>query len=161
MSESELRQRAGQYFRSAYRHQRSGAYETAIELYTQSIEAYPTAEAYTFRGWAYSHLGNYEQAIAECKQAIKIDATFGNPYNDIGAYLIQLGQWAEAIPWLEKATRATRYEAYFFPYFNLGRIYEKRRNWSRARENYQLAVQANPQFQPALKALKRLEVMWN
>ena len=33
--------------------------------------------------------------------------TFGNPYNDIGAYLIAKGELDEAIEWLEKAkTRA-------------------------------------------------------
>jgi tetratricopeptide (TPR) repeat protein len=161
MSESELRQRAGQYFRSAYRHQMAGEYDTAIELYSQSIEAYPTAEAYTFRGWAYSHLGDYAQAIVECKQAIKVDSTFGNPYNDIGAYLMQMGHWNEAIPWLQKATVATRYDSYFFPYYNLGRIHERNRNWQLARQNHAMAIQANAQFLPAIKALKRLEVMWN
>src|SRR5207253_8419965 len=39
----------------------------------------------------------------ECKKAIAVDPTFGNPYNDIGAYLIERGEHAQAIPWLEKA----------------------------------------------------------
>ena len=52
-----------------------------------------------------------------------MDPDFGNPYNDIGAYLIQMGRLDEAIPWLEKATRAPRYEAPHFPRFNLGRAY--------------------------------------
>ena len=33
-----------------------------------------------------------------------MDPDFGNPYNDIGAYLIEMGRLDEAIPWLEKAT---------------------------------------------------------
>ena len=58
---------------------------------------------YTFRGWAVSFLGDLDAAIEDCKRAIRIDPDFGNPYNDIGAYLIEQEEWEEAIPWLEKA----------------------------------------------------------
>ncbi|HXP45774.1 MAG TPA: tetratricopeptide repeat protein, partial [Terriglobales bacterium] len=87
-SESDLRKLAVEYFQQAYERQMHGEYDEAIALYTQSIEAYPTAEAYTFRGWSYSFLGDHERAIAECLEAIRVDPEFGNPYNDIGAYLI-------------------------------------------------------------------------
>ena len=120
MAESELKQRAGEYFRRAYEHQQKGEYEDAIELYSHSIEAFATAEAYTFRGWAYSFQHNYTQAIADCKKALKIDPDFGNPYNDIGAYLIEQEQWDAAIPWFKKALAAPKYDSYFFPHFNLG-----------------------------------------
>ena len=63
MADSELKQRAGEYFRRAYEHQQNGEYEEAIELYSHSIDAFPTAEAYTFRGWAYSFQGNYAQPL--------------------------------------------------------------------------------------------------
>ena len=101
-------------------------FDAAIVVLTRSIELFPTAEAYTFRGWAYSHLDRVDEAIEECKRAIEVDPTFGNPYNDIGAYLIQQGKLDEAIPWLEQATRAERYEARAFPWANLGRIYAAR-----------------------------------
>lgn len=81
-SESDLRKLAVEYFQKAYERQMHGEYDEAIALYTQSIEAYPTAEAYTFRGWSYSFLGNHERAIADCLEAIKVDPEFGNPYND-------------------------------------------------------------------------------
>ena len=48
---------------------------------------------------------------------------FGNPYNDIGAYMIELGQFDEAIPWLQQAIEAPRYEPRHFPHYNLGRAY--------------------------------------
>ncbi len=87
----------------------AGRYEEAAELFEQSIAAYPTAEGHTFLGWSLGHLGRLEDAIAECKKAISLDADYGNPYNDIGAYLIELGRPEEAIPWLGKAITATRY----------------------------------------------------
>src|SRR5258708_20819655 len=95
MSEEDARQTAAEYFQKAYELQMQGEYRHAIELYTCSIETFATAEAYTFRGWTYSLLGDYERAIAECLQAIKTDPEFGNPYNDIGAYLIEQGKWDE------------------------------------------------------------------
>ena len=58
----------------------------------------PTAEAHTFLGWAYSFLGDYESAITECRNAIELDPDFGNPYNDIGAYLIQQGDSTKPMP---------------------------------------------------------------
>ena len=80
-------------------------FDAAIVALTRSIELFPTAEAYTFRGWAYSHQGRVDDAIAECQQAIEVDPTYGNPYNDIGAYLIQEGKLDEAIPWLDRRPR--------------------------------------------------------
>ena len=95
----------------------------AIDAYLRSIEAYPTAEAYTFLGWTYSWMGQYERAIAEAKKAIEIDPDYGNPYNDIGTYLTELGRPDDAIPWLEKATQAKRYASPDFPHLNLARIW--------------------------------------
>jgi tetratricopeptide (TPR) repeat protein len=161
MAESSSRQRALEFFQRAYQCQVGGDYDQAIALYTRSIEAFPTAEAYTFRGWSYSYLGEYEKAIAECLEAIKVDPDFGNPYNDIGAYLIEQGKLDEAIPWLEKATRAKRYEAYCYPHFNLGRVYEQKHQWQEARNSYARAYQMNHQYSVALVAIRRLQARWN
>src|SRR5260370_33612270 len=97
-----------------------GRTDDAIDLFEQSIAVKPTDEGHTFRGWALSHLGRLDEAIDDCKQAIQLDPDFGNPYNDIGVYLIQQRQFDEAIPWLEQAKLAKRYEPRHFPYANLG-----------------------------------------
>src|SRR5881409_2160064 len=88
----------------------AGEIDAAIALYNRSLAEEPTAEAYTYRGWARSFLKETEEAIADCKLAIDTDPTLGNPYNDIGCYLIQLGRPDEAIPWLQKAKTAARYD---------------------------------------------------
>jgi Tfp pilus assembly protein PilF len=117
--------RAGHLLKMAYESQMAGNLESAIQLYKASIAEHPTAEAHTFLGWTYSFQGRYDEAIEECKTAIQVDPEFGNPYNDIGSYLVHLDRIEEAIPWLEKAKRAARYEPRHFPYINLGRIYLK------------------------------------
>lgn len=109
----------------AYERQQAGQLKEAIRLYKASIEQHPTAEAHTFLGWTYSAMGEFDAAIDQCKLAITVDPEFGNPYNDIGSYLIQKGQHEKAIPWLEMAKKASRYEPRHFPYLNLFRVYMK------------------------------------
>jgi Tfp pilus assembly protein PilF len=91
-------------------------------------------------GWTYSFQGRLEEATKECLRAIEIDPDFGNPYNDIGVYLMQQDKLDEAIPWLERAKRARRYEPRQFPYMNLGRVYLKKRRWWDALREFEGAV---------------------
>ena len=161
MSQDDPRESAAEYFQKAYELQMAGDFQQAIELYTRSIEAFPTAEAHTFRGWTYSFLGDYDRAIAECLQAIEVDADFGNPYNDIGAYLIEQDKWDEAIPWFEKAIVAKRYEARCYPHFNLGRVYERNHDWQKAKESYGAAYAMDKRYVAALAGLRRLRAAWN
>ena len=146
-------------FQQAYVLQMQGDLETAVELYRKSIELYPTAEAYTFLGWTYSFQGRIDEAIEQCKNAILIDPTFGNPYNDIGAYLIGQGKFDEAIPWLEKATISKRYEAYHYPWYNLGRIYAAKEMFNRARECFEKSLTLEPRYKLAADALKQLRYL--
>jgi tetratricopeptide (TPR) repeat protein len=154
-------EKAMEYFKQAYDKQLEGEYREAVELYSKSIEAYPTAEGYTFRGWAHSFLEEYDRAIADCKLAIELDPDFGNPYNDIGAYLIETDKANEAIPWLEQAIVAKRYEARCYPHYNLGRVYESQRNWKKARACYERAIAENGEYAAPARALRRLSAMFN
>ena len=141
-------------FRKAYALQMQGDLDLAEALYKRSIELHPTAEAYTFLGWTYKFQGKLDEAINECKNAILIDPGFGNPYNDIGAYLIELGRPDEAIPWLEKATQSVRYASYHYPWFNLGRIYLAKDLLNRARDCFQKALEIEPDYTAAREALQ-------
>ncbi len=123
-SETKL-ERALQILEKGYERQKAGDLEEAISLYKASIEICPTAEGHTYLGWTYSFQGKYDEAIEQCKIAITVDPQFGNPYNDIGSYLIQKGQFDQAIPWLELAKKAPRYEPRHFPHLNLFRVYMK------------------------------------
>jgi tetratricopeptide (TPR) repeat protein len=147
---------AAEYLRRAFQAQMSGDLVAAIDLYQRSIAACPTAEAHTFLGWTYSFQGRLEDAIEECQKAIAVDPTFGNPYNDIGAYLIEMGRLDEAIPWLERATRATRYESPHFPRFNLGRVYLAKEMYSRALQEFRAVVDLRPDHLPARHAVEAL-----
>ena len=151
------RSEANQLFEEAYEAQVANDYERAIELYKRSIETYPTAEAHTFLGWVYSFQQRYDEAIDECLEAIRVDDTLGNPYNDIGSYLLAKGDPYGSVRWFKRALLAPRYESYAFPHFNLGRVYETRRLFLDAARHYGLALQQKPDFAEAAVALRRIQ----
>jgi Tfp pilus assembly protein PilF len=157
MSPDDRLEKAVDLFREAFAAQMRGDFDTAAQLYKDSIQLHPTAEAHTFLGWTYSFQGALDDAIAECKKAILVDPDFGNPYNDIGAYLIELGRLDEAIPWLERATRAPRYEAPHYPHFNLGRVYVAKEMYNRAIAELEEALQLAPDYQLARDAIESLK----
>ena len=136
--------------------QMEGYLDAAVELYKQSIATCPTAEAHTFLGWTYRFQGKLKDAIEECKRAIEVDPSLGNPYNDIGSYLIELEEPESAIPWLERATISERYEAYHYPWYNLGRAYVGCEMYRKARECFQKALEIQPGYKLAEDALDKL-----
>ncbi len=148
-------------WQEAYRLQMAGDLERAIAVYRESIQVCPTAEAHTFLGWTLSFQGRLEEATQECLRAIEIDPGFGNPYNDIGVYLMQQDRLDEAIPWLERAKRAPRYEPRHFPFMNLGRVYLKQRRWWEALREFEGAVRLAPKDAAAAKALHSLRARLN
>ena len=136
---------------------RDGDIEGAIDNYKRSIQLFPTADAHTYLGWAYSFQGRLDDAIAQCEIAIQIDPEFGNPYNDIGVYLMQQQKPDEAIPWLEKAKRAKRYEPRHFPHINLGRVYLTKGMMQKAIEEFRGALVKKPDDDEIAQLIEELE----
>ena len=153
--------RAIELWQEAYRDQTQGNLDRAIERYRESIAIRPTAEAHTFLGWAMSFQGRLEEATAECLKAIEVDPDFGNPYNDIGVYLMQQDKLEEAIPWLERAKQAKRYEPRQFPYMNLGRIYLRQGRWQEALRELEGAVRMAPDDKASHRALHEARARFN
>lgn len=145
MAVSKDHQRALDLIEQAMKHQMAREFDDAIRLYKESITVYPTADAHTYLGWAYSFIGRVNEAIAQCEIAIQLDPEFGNPYNDIGVYLMQQQRFDDAIPWLERAKSAKRYEPRHFPYINLGRIYLTKGMIQKALEEFDGALKINPE----------------
>ena len=161
MDEETRRQQAEELFEKAYQCQMNGDFDKAATLYKQSISLNPSAEAHTFLGWTHSLQGQLDEAIDECREAIRIDPDYGNPYNDIGAYLMQKGEVDESIDWFRQALEAPRYESYCFPHMNLGRAYEWKRMWLRALGEYHLAAREKSEYPPALEGIARIRGLLN
>ena len=123
-----------------------GRLEEAVTAYKRSIETFPIAEAYTYLGWTYSWTDRFEEAIQEAKRAIELDPDYGNPYNDIGVYLIALGLSDDAIPWLIKASVAERYEEPQFPHLNMGRIWLQKGQLDQAFTSFEMVLLVRPDY---------------
>ena len=146
MNEETPKKRAIRLLEEAYQRQMKGDLDEAVGTVDR-----PDLDPF------YSFLGRIDDAIEECRKAIEVDPTFGNPYNDIGAYLLQKGEIDGAIPWLERALHAPRYESYCYPHMNLGRAFEARRDWLRAREEYRKALAERRDYAPAAQGLARIQ----
>jgi Tfp pilus assembly protein PilF len=69
---------------------------------------------------------------------------------------MQQDKLEEAIPWLEKAKQAKRYEPRQFPYMNLGRVYIRQGRWWQALHELEHAVRVAPRDAGAHRALHEL-----
>ena len=64
MSDDGKLARATRLWQEGCRALSDGNLKKAIDLYARSIETCPTAEGYTFRGWAMSFEGQLDEAIS-------------------------------------------------------------------------------------------------
>jgi tetratricopeptide (TPR) repeat protein len=148
-------------FFKAYLNQMKGEYQEAIRLYKQSLDLNPTVEAYTYLGLVYSYVGELDKAIEECKNAIYLDPDIGNPYNDIGSYLLRQGNTDEAITWFELAINSKKYDNYEYAHVNLGLALERKGLWYEAIDEYNIALEFNKDYIPAKQNVIRLQGMLN
>ncbi|MHA2610455.1 MAG: tetratricopeptide repeat protein [bacterium JZ-2024 1] len=131
-------------------------YFAAMEFFLKSLSLCPTAEGHTYYGWMLSRFGLYREAIQECLKAIEIKPEWGNPYNDIGSYLIELRQYDEAVPWLKKAIEAKDYSQRHLPILNLARIFEIRGDYEFAMEFLRRAAFLAPHSPQVKKWMVRI-----
>ena len=148
MADVEKKLTVDKHFKLGFEFQLRGDIHKAIHHYRKSIEEDPSAEAHTFLAWAYSFFGWYDQAIDECQRAIEMDPEFGNPWNDIGAYLIEKGQFDESIFYLKRAARSKNYNTYCYPHYNLSRVWIKKGMLNKALSSLYKSLEAKPYFTP-------------
>jgi tetratricopeptide (TPR) repeat protein len=93
----------------AYRYYRDATQDwaEALELSRSWTATYPR-EAFAFNslGQALLRFGQYEQAIAPLREAIKLDPKFEAPYSNLVACLLDLGRYDDAAGVLQEAAAA-------------------------------------------------------
>lgn len=148
-----------EFFAAGFRKHMAGELDEAIVLYSQSIARKPTAPGHTFLGWAYAHQGRLDEAIVECEKAIQIDPDYGNPWNDIGSYLMAKGELDRAIPYFKRAMEAKKYCCPYFPHLNLGHLYAAQRKFREAKREFERVLELLPGYLPAILSLRMLEAL--
>ncbi len=143
-------------FNRAYKYHMMGFIDKAIKLYEESIEKFSDdmkkekALAYTFLGWAKSTKKELEEAIELCKKAIEIYPDLGNPYNDIGVYLLELGKKEEAKTWFKLAKLAKDYDSRELPYMNLANVYLSENKLYEALKELDELLSFSKDYKPAI-----------
>jgi tetratricopeptide (TPR) repeat protein len=149
LSNLNARREAEEYRTLGQERQAQGDVEDAAAYYRISLDIFPTAEAHTYLGWAIACKGSWEDAIAECEKAIALDPDLGNPYNDIAVYLIELNRLDEALPFLDSALAAPRYDCRHYPPYHRGRILERKGRFMEAKDAYRASLEIEPEWEPA------------
>jgi tetratricopeptide (TPR) repeat protein len=132
-----------EFYNSGVRRFNDGSYEDAIADFNEAIRQRPDyAEAFMFRGAAYSRLETWDQAIASFNQAIILDPTFARAYLLRATAYYELGNTQQALADIQEAVihDPTLVEAYLYQGF----ADAQRGNTEAAIINLTEAIRLNP-----------------
>ena len=115
----------GYWFHKAYY---SKNLDEKIECYTKAIESWKyydgkenLAAAYNNRGNAYVYKGDYNRAISDYNEAIRLNPKYATAYNNRGCIYEKRGDYDKAIEEYEKAIELN--PEWEYPVENIGYVY--------------------------------------
>jgi tetratricopeptide (TPR) repeat protein len=100
------------------------------------------AAAFNNRGLAYVKKGEYDRAIQDYDEAIRLDPNFAKAFNNRGAAYAAKGENDRAIQDYDEAIRLNPNEA--IPFGNRGFAYDKKGQYDRAIQDFDKVIQLNP-----------------
>jgi len=152
--------RAWEVLQDAYQAQMEGDYDRAVELYNRLWSSIPRPRL--IPSWAGPIISR-----GALKKPLRMQARHRarsgvrQPLQRHRRVSDRVGPVREAIPWLEQATAARRYEPRHFPHYNLGRAYLGKEMYSHAIRCFQEALEIEPRYSLAQQALASLRRMVN
>jgi tetratricopeptide (TPR) repeat protein len=116
----------------------------AIEYNNTRIDLYPDdATAHNNAGWYYQNSGEYEKAVSEYKEAVRVDPKTAIAYAGmLWTYLEFLGEADSALAWSEKMISENPYNAW--GYFYMGSAWIIVDSVAKAELYFQKAREINP-----------------
>ncbi len=119
-----------------------------LPLMNLLLRLYPRAPILVAqRGYAYYNLGDYEQATADCSEAIRLDPEYAVAYNNRGYAYCQLGDYEQAIADCSEAIRLD--PEYAVAYRNRGAVYYDLGDYEQAIADYSEAIRLEPDLAAA------------
>ncbi len=134
-----------------------GDIEKEISLYKKAIELCPDfAKAHESLGIIYySEKGTYDDAIRECKEALRIDPKLVNNHNILGNIYKRNGSFDDAIREYKKALRID--PNYDLAHMNLGYSYKEQSRYDDAISEFKEVLRIKPNVADAQRALEECE----
>lgn len=117
--------------------------KAGIKYATRLIEATGSAEGYVERGNLNIDLYELEQAVEDCKAAIRLDPEAYYAYNNLGCALLKLRRVDEAIEPLEQAIHMEPDKDHL-PYLNLAECYALKKEYEKAIHAYKEVLRLRP-----------------
>ncbi len=102
-------------------------------------------EIYHTRALLYGRRKEFDLAVKEARQALKLKSDYPDASNTLGKLLIDLGKLNEAKAPLEKAARDPLYREAYKPMTNLGILFYRQGEYAKAKQYLDEAIQTAPQ----------------
>ncbi len=123
-------------------HKKNGQYADALKVFQELSKERSDANVFNQMGETYLLQKNYPSSLALFRKALEKDSSNGRTHYNMGIVYGKMNDPGNAISSLQKISDPQ--DAGVF--YELGKNYEKLKNFPEARENYQKAVQMNPNY---------------
>ena len=97
----------------------------------------------------YSTLGDHYRALDFYERAIKTDKATAGVYTNQGVSFRAVGEIDRAIAFVMSQALNLEPDAHSEAYFNLGNLFKEAARFEEARDNFDKAVECNPNYQSA------------
>ena len=131
---------------------RNEDYHSAMAIWQDAIvHCRSNARAYCNLGLVFKTQGEYDPAIEEFRQAIRLDPEYALAYCNLGVVMIEKGDYGGA---LEQIRQAVRLEPQFAEaYYDLGLVLCMRSKFQEAVPEFEKAIRLKPEFPAAYNNL--------
>jgi len=130
-------------------------YDSAAECYRKVVDLDPENQKALFNlGVAYGHLDKVDDAVKSYRELIDQDPVHEKGLNNLGSAFMKLEKYDSALVYFGRLVGLT-HDAQ--AYFNRARAYRSLDSTGRAREDYQKAIEIQPEYAKAYHNLAILE----
>jgi tetratricopeptide (TPR) repeat protein len=128
--------------------ERCQVWKDNLSLWSNVLKNYPSLQiAYNNRGTAYLRRGDYDKAISDFNEALRIDPDYEKPhylYDNRGTVYLRKGDYERAIADYDQALRIK--PNYALAYHNRGTAYLYKEDFEEAISDFNKALEINPGY---------------